>query len=153
MRRVALLDVNLLVALTFPAHIHHDLAHDWFSEERRHGWATCPLTEHGFIRLAILEAAQSTVSALQSPETAFDYLRRFRASGHHSFWTDSLSITDSSVFGPGAVRGSNQLTDVYLLGLAHKMRGRLATFDQSISLGAVAGATRETLCVIPPAER
>jgi len=50
--RVSLLDVNVLVALFFPDHIHHDLAHDWFADHRHEGWATCPLTENGLIRVA-----------------------------------------------------------------------------------------------------
>lgn len=49
---VSLLDVNVLVALFFPDHVHHDLAHDWFADHRHLGWATCPLTENGLIRVA-----------------------------------------------------------------------------------------------------
>jgi uncharacterized protein len=37
-----LLDVNVLVALLDPAHLHHDAAHAWFEVKREGGWATCP---------------------------------------------------------------------------------------------------------------
>ncbi|MDO9124550.1 MAG: VapC toxin family PIN domain ribonuclease, partial [Deltaproteobacteria bacterium] len=47
-----LLDVNLLLALSDPMHIHHELAHRWFAEKGHQAWATCPLTENGFIRIA-----------------------------------------------------------------------------------------------------
>jgi predicted nucleic acid-binding protein len=47
-----LLDVNLLLALTDPMHIHHQSAHGWFVEKGRQAWASCPLTENGFIRIA-----------------------------------------------------------------------------------------------------
>ena len=50
--RVSLLDVNVLVALFFPDHVHHELAHDWFADHREQGWATCPLTENGLVRVA-----------------------------------------------------------------------------------------------------
>ncbi|HWJ56793.1 MAG TPA: hypothetical protein VNR90_11235, partial [Vicinamibacterales bacterium] len=49
--RIALLDVNLLVALFDPDHVHHDISHDWFAEQRGVGWATCPLTENGLVRV------------------------------------------------------------------------------------------------------
>ena len=51
MSRVALLDVNVLVALFNPVHVHQELAHDWFADHRASGWATCPLTENGFLRV------------------------------------------------------------------------------------------------------
>src|SRR5205807_1947335 len=48
---VALLDVNVLVALFDPDHVHHEPAHRWFAEQRGTGWATCPLTENGLLRV------------------------------------------------------------------------------------------------------
>lgn len=47
----ALLDVNFLVALFDPMHLHHEAAHEWFGRNRGGGWATCPLTENGFVRV------------------------------------------------------------------------------------------------------
>ncbi len=75
-------------------------------------------------------------------------LHKFRQSGQHQFWLDTVSLTDTRVFNPPFIRGHRQLTDVYLLGLAHKMGGSLATFDRTIPIGSVKGATRETLHVI-----
>ena len=49
--RPALLDLNLLTALLWPRHEHHEVAHTWFDERRVDGWATCPLTQLGFVRL------------------------------------------------------------------------------------------------------
>jgi predicted nucleic acid-binding protein len=49
--RTALLDVNVLVALFDPDHVHHEVAHDWFADNGPRGWATCPLTESGFVRV------------------------------------------------------------------------------------------------------
>jgi predicted nucleic acid-binding protein len=76
--RPALLDVNFLVALFDPDHIHHDAAHDWFADERAHGWATCPLTENGLVRVvtnaaygaAPIRAARSSIGYGRSVEAA-----------------------------------------------------------------------------------
>jgi predicted nucleic acid-binding protein len=51
---VELPDVNVLIALFDPAHIHHEPAHTWFAVACEDGWATCPLTENGFLRVVSL---------------------------------------------------------------------------------------------------
>jgi hypothetical protein len=135
-----LLDVNVLVALFDPHHIHHDAAHDWFADNRGAGWATCPMTENGFIRVV----SHSTYGLGERVESAAARLRAFCASGGHQFWRDAISLRDE-IFDLSRAGGAKQLTDVYLLGLAANRKGRLATFDRSIPLGAVAGATEETV--------
>lgn len=145
--RVSLLDVNVLVALFFPDHIHHDLAHDWFADHRHEGWATCPLTENGLIRVA---CQQPSDDALVRPVDVMAGLERFCRDKLHRAWTDSISLTDAALFAPQFIGGHRQLTDVYLLGLAKKMGGRLATFDRGIPVKAVRGGTAELLHVIEP---
>jgi toxin-antitoxin system PIN domain toxin len=145
--RVALLDVNLLIALFDGDHVHHDLAHDWFADQRADGWATCPVTENGLIRVLSNPAYGSPVSSLSALVRA---LGKFTRSGRHHRWDDVVSLGDTTLFNVAAVRGHRQITDVYLLGLAHKKGGCLATFDRSIPLGAVVGATRKDLTVIAP---
>ena len=145
MIRVALLDVNVLVALFDPDHVHHELAHDWFTEHRRTGWATCPLTENGFVRVLANPAYGGTVMRASDLVAR---LRRFCESGGHAFWPDALSFRDDAVFVPTLVAGHRQLTDIYLLGLAHAKGGCLATFDRTIPTRAVKGATRDDVEVI-----
>src|SRR5262245_30237019 len=94
-RRVALLDVNLLVALFDPDHVHHELAHDWFSDNRAEGWATCPMTENGLVRVLTNPRYESPVSTAVA---VVDRLKKFRTSGHHEFWFDDVSLTDESLF-------------------------------------------------------
>ena len=147
MPRVALLDVNVLVALFDPDHVHHDLAHDWFGVQRRHGWATCPLTEAGFVR--VTSNPRFSPDALR-PAASAAQLRRFCASGHHHFWPDQVTLRDEKLFDLAQARGHGQLTDVYLLGLARRQDGMLATFDRSIPLTAVSGASSRHLAVITP---
>ena len=45
----ALLDVNMLVALFDPDHIHHETAHARFESSGSGSFATCPLTENGLV--------------------------------------------------------------------------------------------------------
>ena len=145
--RVSLLDVNVLVALFFPDHVHHDLAHDWFADHRHEGWATCPLTENGLIRVAL---QQPSDDVLVRPADLIANLKRFCRDKLHRAWVDSISLTDSTLFAPQFISGHRQVTDVYLLGLAKRMGGRLATFDRTIPVKAVRGGTADLLHLIEP---
>ena len=147
MSRVALLDVNLLVALFDPDHIHHEVAHGWFEDHRAAGWATCPMTESGFLRVLSNPAYEA---AVKRPLDLIARLRQFCSSGHHVFWPATVSLREESAFNPAMIRGHRQLTDVCLLGLTVRMGGRLATFDHTIPLGAVVGATRESVAIVSP---
>jgi toxin-antitoxin system PIN domain toxin len=140
----ALLDVNVLIALFDPDHIHHDIAHDWFAHARHGGWATCPVTELALVRT--ISNPDYWPGAERTGEIV-ERLRQFRASGDHQFWRDTLELTDE-IFKLAWLHVHSQLTDVYLLGLAVKRNGRLATFDRTIPLAAVAGATEETVVVV-----
>jgi toxin-antitoxin system PIN domain toxin len=144
---VVLLDVNLLVALFDADHVHHDLAHDWFASERSAGWATCPVTENGCLRVLANPAYHA---AHLRPHAVGGLLRHFCSAKGHRFWGDAVSLRDDAIFDLSFVRGHRQLTDVYLLGLAKHEGGRLATFDRSIPLNAVVGANAEHLHVIEP---
>ena len=141
----ALLDVNVLVALFDSDHIHHDAAHDWFADHEADGWATCPLTENGFVR--VLTNPGYGAAPLRATDLVAR-LRRFCSSRDHLFWPDAVSLRDETLFDAGYVQGHRQLTDVYLLGLTVKMKGRLATFDHGIPLSAVRGASRSRVVVI-----
>ncbi len=134
---IALLDVNVLVALFDPAHQRHEQAHRWFARDHKRGWATCPLTANGCVRV-LSSPAYPTVET--TPGEVVERLRLFCASPHHHFWLDSVSLADESLFRPALVGGHNRVTDAYLLGLAVRNHGRLATFDRSIPVRAVIGA-------------
>ncbi len=79
-------------------------------------------------------------------------LRRFCESGGHEFWPDSLSLADAARFDSPILAGHRQLTDVYLLALACSRKGCLATFDRSIPIRAVKGASARDLAIIEPAD-
>jgi toxin-antitoxin system PIN domain toxin len=132
--RAHLLDVNLLLALTDPMHVHHQSAHRWFSEEEQRLWATCPLTENGFIRIASHPNYPNRPGDVSS---VFSILRQLcEAPGHH-FWPEDLSILE--ILEPNAIITHVQITDIYLLGLAVHNGGKLATLDQHIPVDAIRG--------------
>ncbi len=122
-----LLDVNVLLALSDPMHIHHEAAHRWFTKTGKQSWATCPITENGYVRIASNPRYPNRPG---SPAAVMGLLRQFCSLAGHQFWPANISMRD--LLPPNAVVGHNHLTDVYLLGLALHHRGRLATLDQRI---------------------
>lgn len=121
-----LLDVNVLVALAWPNHVHHRPARTWFSEHCREGWSTCPLTESGFVRVS---ANRHAVEHAVTPAEAIDLLRRLREHGRHSFLSDGVSLIDSEHVHRDALVAHRQVTDAHLLALAIDHGARLVTFD------------------------
>lgn len=140
----SLLDINVLIALLDPEHVFHDASHIWFERNRRHGWATCPITENGCVR--ILSKSAYPYSGL-TPSKLRELLAQFTQQKSHRFWHDSVSLLDARTFElEGA--GPKNLTDVYLLGVAHANGGRLATFDRKIRWQSVSGCTAASLALI-----
>lgn len=140
---VSLLDVNVLVALLVPEHEHHTPAQEWFAEEAaRHGWATCAVTELGVIRVC----AQLPGGAWLPETTADRLLLLTAASREYAWWPDAVSpIVLPEVRSAGTAK---QVTDRYLLGLARRNGGRVATFDRAFA--ASGGA--DVLCLLPTHE-
>lgn len=134
---IALLDVNVLIALFDPMHVDDEDAHYWFGLNKRRGWSTCPITVNGCVRV-LSNPAYPTVRA--TPGEVAERLRDFCATPHHHFWPDSVSLSDEALFRWPMIGGRQKITDVYLLGLSVHNHGRLATFDPSIPLKAVHGA-------------
>lgn len=138
-----LLDVNVLLALADPQHVHHDAAHAWFGSGPVDAWATCPITENAFVRIA---SHPSYPNRPGEATAVHGLLRRMCAGGGHAFWSDDVTIRDA--IPPGTALTHGQVTDVYLLALAVSHGGRLATFDRHIPVGHVAAGAR-ALEVIP----
>ena len=127
--KAALLDINILTALLWPTHEHHDAAHRWFGARADAPWATCSLTQLGFVRIVSNPAFSR--DAL-SPMEALALLGENLAHPAHEFWTDSLQVPAAVKRMEARLQGYRQLTDAYLLALAHGRRGVLATFDRGL---------------------
>jgi toxin-antitoxin system PIN domain toxin len=143
---VSLPDVNVLIALFDPGHIHHDAAHEWFASVGDGAWATCPLTENGFVRVLSNPAYPGRRTTVAD---AAARLGRLTRTEHHVFWQERISILDPARFSPSDLTGHREITDAYLLGLAVAYDGALVTFDRGVRLSAVVGAERGHLVVLP----
>ena len=133
----ALLDVNVLIALHDRDHVHHERAALWLETHVTAGWASCPLTQNGCLRIM----SQGGYTNPQTLPVLTTMLRQSTATEFHTLWSDDISILDSARFNHGHMHSPRQLTDLYLLALAVKNSGRLVSFDQRIPLTAVIGAT------------
>jgi len=140
----ALLDVNVLLALLDSDHVDHRKARTWISEEIGHGWASCALTENGFVRVISQPRYPSPIS----PFEAMERLRRATSTRYHEFWPCSFSLLEEERMNSTRIHGPRQVTDVYLLALAVEKKGRLVTFDSKIPRSAVTGASVENLVVL-----
>ena len=128
---MALLDVNALVALAWDSHVHHAAMRAWFAANGPAGWATCPITESGFVRVS---SNPIVLPSAIGVDAAREVLSALRAHAGHRFLTDDVSVTDGDV---PAFAGYRQVTDAHLLTLARRRGVRLVTFDASIlAMGA-----------------
>jgi len=140
----ALLDVNVLIALLDADHASHDSAINWFAKHAQEGWASCPITQNGCIRV---------MSNLGYPnplpvQAVIEHLAEACRQDIHEFWPDEVSLLDSDVVDSTQIHGPRQLTDIYLLALAVQHEGKLVTFDSSIPLAAVRRATAQKLLIL-----
>lgn len=137
----SLLDVNVLIALIDPDHVSHVAAKVWWLQHRADGWASCPLTQNGCVRII----GQPGYPNPQAVSAVIELLAILCADPCHEFWPDDASLLDARQFHHAHIHGHRQITDLYLLGLAVRHGGRLVTFDGKIPLSAVHGAKRQHL--------
>ncbi|WP_375501944.1 TA system VapC family ribonuclease toxin [uncultured Jatrophihabitans sp.] len=140
----ALLDVNVLIALLDRSHVDHRTARQWLTGHADPSWASCAITQNGYVRVV----SQPSYPASVSTSAALALLAAACGTLHHEFWPCDVSLLDAHVVDRGLVLGPKQLTDVYLLALAVRHNGRLVTFDRSIPVAAVAGANPRHLVVL-----
>ena len=140
----ALLDVNVLIALLDSAHVHHAVATTWLNRQLHHGWASCPITQAGCIRImsqpAYPGALRAAAVAARLAEAA--------AGPAHAFWPAAVDLLQPGSLDWSRVLGHRQVTDAYLLAVAVQNQGRLVTLDRRIRHDAVPGAAPEHLAVI-----
>lgn len=125
----SLLDLSLLMALWWPAHAAHEEARRWFRRYSAAGWATCPLTQAGFVRLA---SNRSFSRDAAPPAEAVRIMRMNLADAAHRFWPMDLTFAEAVELSGVELEGHRQVTDLYLIGLAVKHKGRLVTFDKAL---------------------
>lgn len=140
----ALLDVNVLIALLDAGHIHHRLATQWLGSHLDSGWASCPITQNGCLRIL----SQPAYPGAQPVAQVVQRLAEAVAHPSHEFWADSLSLLDPTVLKGWTLTGHRQVTDAYLLALAVHRQGCFVTFDARVPLSAVVGARAQHLVLL-----
>jgi len=125
-----LFDVNLLIALMWPAHEDHEKAQEWFAHNAHQGWATCPFTQAAFVRIVANPAFSPDAP---SPLEAAGLLASNLKHPHHQFWPDEITFTQAIEPFSDRLAGHQQVTDAYLLGLTMHRKGKLATMDQAVA--------------------
>jgi uncharacterized protein len=139
---VALLDVNALVALAWDSHVHHARMRSWFAENSSQGWATCPITESGFVRVSANPKVLPVAIGIDAARAVLSALRALKS---HQFLIDDVSLSDGDV---PRITGYRQVTDAHLLTLARRRGVCLVTFDAGVlTLGQ--GHDVELLSVLP----
>lgn len=126
----------MLVALFDPQHVQNPEAERWFAHEHGGGWATCPITENGLVRIVGNPRYRNSPGG---PERVAEMLEDIKALRGYVFWPDEISLTDRRRWREGRVMTSAQVTDCYLLALAVAREGRLVTLDRRIPAGVVKG--------------
>jgi uncharacterized protein len=143
---VALLDVNVLIALAWPNHEHHSAANHWLEDRVGQGWATCPMTECGFVRLS---SNPGVIATAVKPARAIALLEQMQALPGHVFWPDDLALTSLEPRIRRSLRGHREITDAYLLILCRQRGAQLATFDAGIATLARSIDSANTVQLIP----
>lgn len=141
----ALLDVNVLIALLDDAHVFSRRANEWLDSAPRQ-IATCPIVENGVVR--ILGAPGYSATHRATPGQVAEGLRAITEGVDHAFWPDDVSVLDERCIDFTRLHGHRQISDAYLLALAVKHGGTLASFDAAVPLSAVRGATKKHLLAL-----
>jgi uncharacterized protein len=131
----SLLDVNVLIASVDEGHVAYKIVHAWLYESAGRHWATCPLTQAGFVR--VISNRRFHEQAVSVGE-AFELLTAITRRPGHRFWPMDFSLAEAVQPFLERLFGHQQVTDAYLLGLSIKNKGRLVTLDRGIE--ALAGS-------------
>lgn len=140
-----LLDTNILIALCDADHEHHQMVRNWFGLNSRQGWATCPLTENGLLRIM---GHPNYPGGPGSPAQIIPLLRKLRSHRMHNFFPDTITLADEYLFPNLAGLGPKEITDLYLLALAVHNKARLATLDQKMEAKRVTGGQGALNCLL-----
>ena len=141
---LSLLDVNVLIALLDENHVHHPDATDWFADHVDQGWASCPITQNGCLRIVSHPRYPNGLDVAD----AISRLKAAVATPYHRFIPDDISLLDDNVVDRRHLLGHRQLTDAYLLALAVAHEARLVTFDKSVPVATVREAGNTSLLII-----
>ncbi len=145
--RVELPDVKVFLALLDPVHSRHDIANDWYTGIGSAGWATCPLTENGFVRI-LSSTSYPGIQLISANAISLLEATINNPVATHHFWSDVVSLRDRTLFNHLAIAGPKQLTDIYLLGLCQRNQGIWVTLDTRITTSSIISPHSELLRIL-----
>ena len=88
----ALLDVNVLIALLDENHHNHTAVSNWLTNHIEEGWASCPLTQNGCVRILSQPGYPNTVDIAE----AVKRLHVAVSTPYHQFVADDISLLDDA---------------------------------------------------------
>jgi toxin-antitoxin system PIN domain toxin len=125
----ALLDVNVLVALLWEAHLHHGVVRRWFAA-RREPWSTCAVTQTGFVRVSSNPAVLSDAISVRE---AVAVLAAAVAHPAHVFLGDVAGFVDNPLVPHDRLVGHRQVTDAHLIAIARSHGATVVTLDAGMA--------------------
>jgi hypothetical protein len=141
-----LLDTNVLIALAWPNHVHYRESQAWFENKGAAGFRTCPITQTGFVRIS---SNLAFTRLAVTPGEALQLLDRITRLPGHDFWADDVSLAEAFAGMKPILTGHRQVTDAYLLRLAARHGGVLATLDRGVAALARDGTASLEIITIP----
>ena len=141
----SLLDVNVLISLLDANHQHHAATKGWLAQNNDL-WASCPITQNGYLRIVTQQSYPNTISVKE----AIKKLSQAVSTPSHEFLSDDISLLDQQHFAHQHIQGPKQLTDIYLPALSVFHGARFVTLDEGVSPAAVPQATDASVHVIRP---
>ncbi|HEY1462623.1 MAG TPA: TA system VapC family ribonuclease toxin [Terriglobales bacterium] len=121
--------MNVLIALSWPQHQHHGSVQHWFARHGENGWATCPFTQIGFVR--ILSNPSFSRNAVSPWEAMRILIANIEHIGHR-FWPDELNIRAVDDLFSTKLQGHQQINDAYLLAMVIHKKSKLVTLDKGL---------------------
>ena len=136
-----LLDVNALIALSWPKHEHHASVQRWFARHAQGGWGSCAITQAGFVRITSQPGFGGQSKSIAEVMTVLRNL--LEHPGHRLV---PLDFPFEAAIGvcTGGVVGHRQVTDAYLLTAAMCAGMKLLTFDSGLGTLLSSSAERST---------
>jgi uncharacterized protein len=129
-------DVNVVLALLDPMHLHHEEAHAWYARRKKPVLLLCEHVVNGVLRVASQEKYPNSLGTVQRVR---EVLREFCRKVPHQLCDRQAFLLDEAVVLKPMLLTPSTVSDLYLLALAVAHEARLATFDRKISVAAIEG--------------
>lgn len=140
-----LLDINALLALLDPMHVHHDDAHRWYEARSPVRLMICPHVENGVMRVA---SQPRYPNHFGTAATVRESLMKFADRLNVERCAADATLLDDGILKKPSLLTPSSIADLYLLAVALANHAKLASFDRRINPAAIQGG-KQGLELIP----